>query len=56
MTQVEFLTNCIKNIFKNFVPNKLITIKEKDAPWITPEIKRILLEKAKEYKKYVKKR
>ena len=52
--QVDFLTNCIKNIFKNFVPNKLITIKEKDAPWITPEIKRILPEKTKEYKKYVK--
>ena len=52
--QVDFLTNCTKNIFKKFVPNKLITIKEKDAPLITTEIKRILLENAEEYKKYFK--
>ena len=51
---MEFLTNCILNVFKNFVPNRVITVKEKDAPWMTSEIKQILLEKAKIYKKYIK--
>ena len=47
---VSTLTECILNIFSNFVPNKLITIRHKDGPWMTPEIKGIILEKAKVYK------
>ena len=39
------------NIFQNFVPNKIISIREKDAPWMTSEIKRLILEKAKVYVK-----
>ena len=42
------------NVFKNFVPNRVIKVREKDAPWITDEVKKILLEKAKIYKRYVK--
>ena len=52
--QVNFLTNSIINICNNFIPNKIISIRDKDAPWMTIEIKRVLLEKAKIYKKYVK--
>ena len=51
---VDFLTNYILNTCKNFIPNKIISIPEKDAPWMTVEIKRVLLEKAKIYRKYVK--
>ena len=52
--QVDFLTNSILNTCKNFIPNKIISIRDKDAPWMTVEIKRVLLEKAKIYRKYVK--
>ena len=30
--QVDYLTKCITNVFKNFVPNKIITCKDKDPP------------------------
>ena len=49
------LTDSIFNICRNFVPNKLISIRDKDAPWMTPELKSLILEKAKIYKRYVKK-
>ena len=52
--QVKFLTNCLVNIFKNFVPNKTIVCKDKDPPWMTEEIKRACLDKPKAYKRYVK--
>ena len=52
--QVEYLSGCILNIFSNFVPNKTITCREKDPPWMTDEIKIICHMKAKIYEKYVK--
>ena len=42
------------NVFYNFVPNKVITIRSKDTLKMTPKIKRIILEKAKVYRHYVK--
>ena len=53
--KVAFLTDCILNICRNFVPNKFISIRDKDAPWMTPELERMILEKAKIYRRYVKK-
>ena len=52
--RVKFLTECVLNVFYNFVPNKVITIRSKDTLWMTPEIKRMILEKAKIYRRYVK--
>ena len=52
--QAEFLSNCIKNIFSNHCPNKVVSCHHKDAPWMTSEIKNKLKEKTKIYKKYVK--
>ena len=52
--QVEFLTDCILNSFSNFCPNRIITCRHKDAPWMTNEIKLKLKEKTNIYKKYVK--
>ena len=52
--RVKFLTECVLNFFYNFVPNKVITIRSKDTLWMTPEIKRMILEKAKIYRRYVK--
>ena len=39
--RVNFLTECVLNFFY-----KLITIRTKDRLWMTPAIKRIILEKA----------
>ena len=48
--RVKFLTECVLNVFYNFVPNKVITIRSRDTLRITPEIKRMILEKAKIYR------
>ena len=45
--QVEYLTSCIFNVFSNFVPNTIITCRDKDPPWITEEVKKICHKKAK---------
>ena len=42
------------NAFYNFVPNKVITIRGKDTLWVTPEIKRMVLQKVKIYQRYLK--
>ena len=52
--RVSFLSDCILNIFSNLVPNRIVTIRDKDALWMTPEIKRIILEKAKTYRRFVR--
>ena len=52
--RVKFLTECVLNVFYNFVSNKIITIRSKDTLWMTPEIKRMVLEKAKIYQRNVK--
>ena len=36
--RVILLSNYILNIFTNLVPNKTITIKDRDALWMTPDI------------------
>ena len=52
--QAEFLSSSILNIFSNYCPNKIVTCRFKDKPWMTNEIKQKLREKASIYKKYVK--
>ena len=52
--QVSFLTETLLNIFSNFVPNKIITVRNKDSVWMTAEVKRLLIEKGKVYERYVK--
>ena len=38
----------------NFVSNKLITVDERDPPWVTEKIKKLLKDKSKLYKLYIK--
>ena len=52
--QVEYLSSCILNVFSNFVPNKTITCRDKDPPWMTEEVKKLCYMKAKIYENYVK--
>ena len=42
------------NIFTNFVSNKLITADDRDPPWVTENIKKLLKDKSKLYKQYIK--
>ena len=37
--QENLLNNIILNVFKNFVPNKVITCDDRDPPWINDNIK-----------------
>ena len=53
---VSLLSHYVLNIFSNFVPNKTITVRDKDALWMTAEIKRMLLDKAKIYRRWKKTR
>ena len=41
-------------MFSNFVPNKTITCKDKDPPWMTVEVRKKSHMKAKIYENYVK--
>ena len=43
--QVDIFNTTLLNIFKNFVPNEIIIIDEKDPPWITNTIKRKISQK-----------
>ena len=52
--QVEHLLSCILNVFSNFVPNKTITCRDKDPPWMTEEVKKKCYMKAKIYEHYDK--
>ena len=52
--QVEYLSSCILNVFSNFVPNKTITCRDIDPPWMTEEVKQICYMKAKVYENYVR--
>ena len=38
----------------NFVPNKLITVDERDPPWVNEKIKKLLKDKSKLYKLCIK--
>ena len=51
---VKFLSEYVLNVFYNFVPNKVIAIRSKDTLWMTPELKRMVFEKEKIYRHYVK--
>ena len=42
--QVKLLNEVLLNIFSTFVPNKVKTIKPRQAPWITQAVKNFLKE------------
>ena len=52
--QTRFLNDTIINVFNNYCPNKVITCRDKDAPWMNDAIKKLLKEKESIYKSYVK--
>ena len=52
--QVDILNEVLLNIFSNFIPNKFVTVKSKDVPWITGSIKSMIQKKNRAYKSFVK--
>ena len=43
--KVVIFNQTLKNIVSNYIPNKLITVDDKDPPWINDYIKRKILDK-----------
>ena len=52
--QVQIFSNVILNIMSNFIPNEIITINDKDPPWITSNIKNKIANKNSLFDKYIK--
>ena len=53
-TQVKLSDETLSDIFMNFIPNKLKTADDRDPPWVTQKIKKLLKYKSKLYKLYIK--
>ena len=52
--RVDILNKSLKNVFHNFVPNKVIKCDYRRPPWMTDSIKHKLKERAKLTKNYFK--
>ena len=52
-SQVVTLIEIILNVFRNYVPNKYITIDDKDPVWINEIIKSKMETKNKPYQQYI---
>ena len=52
--RVDILNECLKNIFHNFAPKKVVKCDYRQPPWMTDSIKNKLKERAKLSKKYFK--
>ena len=50
--KVDILNECIKNIFNNFIQNRIIKSNYRDPPWITDVIKSKLKERSYSTKTY----
>ncbi len=52
--KVKLLNDVLLNIFSNFIPNKSITVRPRQAPWITQSIKNFIRKKNKAYSTFIK--
>ena len=52
--QVKLLNEVLLNIYTNFIPNEVKTIRPRQAPWITQTIKNFLRKKNHTYKNFVR--
>ena len=43
--QAQYLNKVLMNVFTNYIPNKLITIDDKDPPWMNDEIRNKIKER-----------
>ena len=52
--QVKLLNEVLLNIYSNFIPNKVKTIRPRQAPWITQIVKNFLRKTNRAYKSFVR--
>ena len=52
--QVEIFNSTLSNIMNNYIPNKVISFDDRDAPWITNTIKKKILFKNSLLRNYLK--
>ena len=52
--QVKLLNEVLLNIYSNFIPNIVKTIRPRQAPWITQAVKNFLRKKNRAYKSFVR--
>ena len=52
--QVSILNEVLLNIFSNFIPNKVTTVRPRQAPWITNAIKNFIRKKNRAYKSFIR--
>ena len=52
--QVDILNDPLSNIFSNFVSRKVITVDDRDPPWINEEIKCKIKSNNKTFQQYLK--
>ena len=51
---VDSFTNCLMSVITQHIPNREITCCDRNAPWITDEVKKAIKHKHRVYRKYVK--
>ena len=52
--KVSILTKAILNIISNFIPNEIVTIDDRDPPWINNKMKSLIKNKTEYFKNCVK--
>ena len=52
--QVKLLNEVLLNIYSNFIPNKVKTIRPRQAPWITQTVKNFLRKTNRAYKSFMR--
>ena len=51
---VDSFTNCLMSVIAQHIPNRETTCCDRDAPWVTEEVKKAIKRKHHVYRKYVK--
>ena len=52
--QVKLLNEVLLNIYTNFIPNQVKTVRPRQVPWITHVVRKFLRKKSHAYKNFVK--
>ena len=52
---VSIFSESFLAIMTCFIPNKVVTIDDRDAPWVTPEVKKMLIKNKKAFSNWIKK-
>ncbi len=50
--QVDLLNEVLLNIYSNFIPNRVMTFRPHQAPWITDKVKSFLRNKNRVYRNF----